>query len=46
MNEPVVNKYDTKENLFLKFWIPSLHKTLALREESKIFGGNQLIQDD
>ena len=24
MSEPVVSKYDTKENLFLKFWIPSL----------------------
>ena len=27
MSEPVVSKYDTKENLFLKFWIPSLVNT-------------------
>ena len=26
--------------------VPIMHKTLALREESKIFKGNQLIQDD
>ena len=26
--------------------VPIMHKTLALREESKIFRGNQLTQDD
>ena len=32
MSEPVVSKYDTKENLFLKFWIPSLDTGINMFE--------------
>ena len=28
MIEPVVSMYDTKKNLFLKFWVPSLQISL------------------
>ena len=30
IREPVVSKYDTKENLYLKFWIPSLVITVMV----------------